>query len=79
MKSIRELRQQGIKLSVTRIARSRPDAIEKMVKVLIMWTQHQNQQKMHSSGMVIREKAKSLYGDRTKDTSDPVPFAASHG
>ena len=28
--------------------------------------------------MDIQEKARSLYGDRTKDANDPVPFAASH-
>ena len=29
--------------------------------------------------MVIQEKARSLYGDLTKDTNDSVPFAGSHG
>ena len=34
---------------------------------------------MSLSGMDIQEKARSLYGDLTKDTNDSVPFAASHG
>ena len=68
--------QTTMNLTVTRTAGSRPDAIEKM---LTTWIEHQNQQNMPLSGMVIQEKAKSLYGDLTKGTNDPVPFAASHG
>ena len=49
-----------------------------MVKMLTTWMEHQNQQNMPLSGIVIQEKARSLYGDLTKDTNDSVPFAASH-
>ena len=54
-------------LSVTRTARSQPDAIEKMAKMLTMWIEHQNQQNMPFSGMDIQEKARSFYGDKTND------------
>ena len=47
--------------------------------MLTMWIEHQNQQNMPLSGMVIQEKVRSLYGDLTKDANDPVLFAASHG
>ena len=50
-----------------------------MAKMLTTWIEHQNQQNMPLFGMVIQEKVRSLYGDLTKDTNDPVPFAASHG
>ena len=47
--------------------------------MMTMWMGHQNEQNVPLSGMVIQEKARSLYGDLTKDTNDPVPFAAIHG
>ena len=71
--------QTTINLSVTRTARSRLDAIEKMTKMLITWIEHQNQENMPLYEMDIQEKARSLYGDQTKDTNDPMPFTASDG
>ena len=76
---IRKSTQTTTNLTVTRTARSWPDTVEKMEKMLTTWTEHQNQHDMPLSGMDIQEKARSVYGDLTKDTNDPVPFAASHG
>ena len=78
IKTVRALRQQRISV-FTKTARSRPDAFEKMVKMLTTRIERQSQQKMPLSGMVIQEKVRSLYGDLTKNTNDPVSFAASHG
>ena len=74
---IRKSAQTATNLSVTRTAISRPDAIEKMKKMLTTWIEHHNQQNMPLSDMVIQENARSLYGDLTKYTNDPVTCCQS--
>jgi hypothetical protein len=68
-------------MTASKITQIRPPIMEKLERMLAQWTEHQNQQAIPISTIIIQAKAKTLFENLNAVEPDPKvqSFAASAG